>query len=89
MQFPLMLAYALTIHKSQGMTLHVIKSEPNFGVAFEALSRVRRIQDLLIDYKDFTLARLPGIVLPAISAAYDVLTDRLYRETMLRYPDDE
>jgi hypothetical protein len=51
--------------------------------------RVRRIQDLLIDYKNLTLARFTGIVLPAISAAYDVLTERLNRETMLRYPDDE
>ena len=94
MQFPLMLAFAVTIHKSQGMTVDRIrialgKGEPNFGVAFVALSHVRRIEDLLIDYRDFTLARLTGIVLPAISAAYDVLTDRLNRESMRLVSDDE
>jgi hypothetical protein len=94
MQFPLMLAFAVTIHKSQGMTVDRIrialgKGEPNFGVAFVALSHVRRIEDLLIDYRDFTLARLTGIVLPAISAAYDVLTDRLNRESMRLVCDDE
>jgi hypothetical protein len=57
MQFPLMLAFAVTIHKSQRMMLDRIrialgKSEPNFSVSFVALSRVRRIEDLLIDYRD-------------------------------------
>jgi ATP-dependent exoDNAse (exonuclease V) alpha subunit len=94
MQFPLMLAFAVTIHKSQRMTVDRIrialgKGEPNIGVAFVALSRVRRVEDLLIDYRDFTLARLTGIVLPAISAAYDVQTDRLNRESMRLVSDDE
>ena len=45
MQFPLMLAFAVTIHKSQRMMLDRIrialgKGEPNIGVAFVALSRI-------------------------------------------------
>jgi hypothetical protein len=45
MQLPLMLAFAVTIHKSRGITLDLIrialgKSEQNFGVAFVALSRI-------------------------------------------------
>ena len=44
-QFPLILAYALTRHKSQGQTIDKIvidlgKSEQSLGLTFVALSRV-------------------------------------------------
>ena len=50
-QFPLRLAYAVSIHKSQGMTLNkaVIElGEKDFvrGLSFVAISRVRAITDL-------------------------------------------
>ena len=52
-QFPLRLAYAMTIHKSQGQTLdravvHLGKKERSLGLAFVALSRVRHILHLAV-----------------------------------------
>ena len=49
-QYPLRLAYAISIHKSQGMTLDkaVIEFGPKDfcrGLSFVALSRVRRLSD--------------------------------------------
>ena len=60
-QFPLRLAYALTIHKSQGQTLDKViidlgKKEMSLGITFVALSRVRKFTDFLI--KPFCLDRL-------------------------------
>ena len=45
-QFPLMLAYALTVHKAQGLTLETLIVDPTGrffaeGQAYVALSRVR------------------------------------------------
>jgi hypothetical protein len=50
-QFPLRLAYTVSIHKSQGMTLNkaiVELGDKDFvhGRSFVAISRVRRITDL-------------------------------------------
>ena len=50
LQLPLMLAWAVTIHKSQGMTLDKVvigvgKKEFSAGLTFVACSRVRRIND--------------------------------------------
>ncbi len=60
-QFPLRLAYALTIHKSQGQTIDKIvidlgKSEQSLGLTFVALSRVRNFSDFII--KPLSLDRL-------------------------------
>ena len=48
--FPLRLAYALTIHKSQGQTLEKVvidlgKTEQSLGLTFVALSRVKSHKD--------------------------------------------
>lgn len=52
-QFPLSVAYAITIHKSQGLTLDLAivdigPKESAAGMSYVALSRVRRLEDLMI-----------------------------------------
>ena len=65
-QYPLRLAYAFTIHKSQGQTLDKVvidlgKKEISLGLTFVALSRVRNYKDFVI--KPLTLERLKKIKL--------------------------
>ena len=62
LQLPLKLAWAVTIHKSQGLTLDKVvidvgKREISTGVTFVACSRVRQLQDLLFS-PPFTYQRL-------------------------------
>ena len=52
LQLPLKLAWAVTIHKSQGLTLDKVvidvgKREFSSGLTFVACSRVRQLKDLL------------------------------------------
>lgn len=51
-QFPLLLAYSMTIHRAQGMTLDKVLVDLEdvfcFGQGYVALSRVRRMTDLYI-----------------------------------------
>ena len=63
-QIPLKLAYALTIHKSQGLTLSkawidIGKSEKTPGVSYIALSRVKTLSSCVIE--PMTYERLTSI----------------------------
>lgn len=53
-QFPLKLAYAVTIHKSQGQTYDYVNLSPycwDCGQLYVALSRVRKIENIHFNYK--------------------------------------
>ena len=65
LQLPLKLAWAVTIHKSQGLTLNKVvvdigKKEFSCGLTFVACSRVRHITDLLFT-PPFTFQRLSSL----------------------------
>ena len=60
-QLPLRLAWAMTIHKSQGLTLKKAwvdlgTSERTVGMTYVALSRVKKLEDLIVE--PMTLERL-------------------------------
>jgi hypothetical protein len=61
LQFPIRLAYALTIHKSRGQTIaktviNLGDKEQSLGLTFVALSRVKKFTDFLIE--PFSLQQL-------------------------------
>ena len=63
-QFPLKLAWAITIHKSQGLTLPKVwidlgNSEKASGLSYVALSRVRDLSHLIVE--PMTYERLSDI----------------------------
>ena len=64
LQFPLSLAWAITAHKSQGLTLpkaviDLGKKEFAAGLSFVAISRIRSLDDIL--FKPFSFSRLQRI----------------------------
>ena len=82
LQLPLKLAWAVTIHKGQGLTLSksaldVGKKEFSSGLTFVACSRVRRLSDLLFD-PPFPFERVAKL------ANSQRLQDRLLEDTRLR-----
>ena len=63
-QLPLKLAWALTIHKSQGLTLpkawvNIGKSEQTLGITYVGLSRVKKLSSLVVE--PMTFDRLQSI----------------------------
>jgi len=85
-QFPLMLTWAFTIHKSQGKTLDraVIdlgKAGKCTGMTLVTLSRVRKLKHMLV--KPFSLERLEKVNKSAGSAVLqDTMRTLLKKQTM-------
>ena len=90
-QFPLILSWAFTIHKSQGKTLKkavidIDKSEKCFGMTLVALSRIPEVDDMLL--KSISLERLQKINrsprLQVIKSAVQSL-DNKFEDTKRRF----
>ena len=81
LQLPLKLAWAVTIHKAQGLTLDKVvidvgRKEFSTGLTFVACSRVRHLEDLLFD-PPFPFQRLANL------AKSQRLQERLLEDTRL------
>lgn len=88
LQIPLLTAYAITIHKSQGMTLDTCvvslgRSERNIGLAYVALSRVRRLEDLALD-NEYNLDRFTRIRNSQLFNLRTILENRLNQISLVQ-----
>jgi ATP-dependent DNA helicase PIF1 len=90
-QFPLRLAYALTIHKSQGQTISkavidIGRVEKSLGMSFVAFSRVKNYKDYLVE--PFSLERFLKIKESSTLQARNVEENRINNivdETLTRF----
>ena len=71
--YPIKLGYALTVHKSQGMTIPKVYVDIGsmswmhmHGIVYVALSRVRKIEDLFVSTWEPNIAVVDPVVLPYI-----------------------
>jgi hypothetical protein len=80
-QFPITVAYAITVHKSQGMTVHqavlnISRKDFSLGLSYVAVSRVRTLDGILFE-ESFDLERFkPANSLTKTLRAADVLRRR-------------
>ena len=80
-QFPLCISYAVTVHKSQGMTLDKVvvdisDRQYTSSLAYVAVSRVKTLHGLMFD-KPFTLDDMTCVASRYVS---DRETDKVLRE---------
>lgn len=86
-QFPLRLAYALTIHKGQGQTYDRVNVEPlckNPGQLYVALSRVRNIKNMYL-FHEITPFNL--FANPLVKEFYSHLGESDYKYSWMSVPE--